>query len=91
VNRVELENHIDEAIELGRPYVFLGMGGDPNARRQRLLGHHKGPYGLVVGWNGNCNIVMFGSHALGEYLDSLPTDVFGVETDLALEINKEKR
>lgn len=89
MNRTDLETHVQECIDRDRPKIFLSMDGDPDARRQRLLGHHKGPYGVVVGHRSPCNVVMFNTKVLRSYLDQLPTHEFGALTDLACEISNE--
>ena len=87
MNRTDLETHVQECLDKNRPQIFLLIDGDPDARRQRLLGHRKGPYGVVVGHRPPCNVVMFSASVLREYLDQLPTHEFGALTDLALEVS----
>ena len=86
MNREDLEKHVQNCIDACCYQVFLLMDGDPNARRQRLLGHHKGPYGRVVGHVSPCNVVMFNAMDVGAYLDQLPTHEFGAMTDVSCEI-----
>ena len=90
MTRIELESHVSDCLSQGKPYVFLEMEGDPNATKQRLIGHRKGPYGYVVGYNGpRCcfNVVMFDAERLQEYLDSLPVDIVSGDEKLPLHVS----
>ncbi len=93
MKRTELEDHVAQAIQNHKPYVFLEMEGDPNATKQRLIGHRKGPYGYVVGYNGPrsmYNIVMFDSARLQAYLDYLPLAEFSGHDEMPLHISTDK-
>lgn len=66
-------------------WIFLRMNGDPMSSRQRLLGHHRGPKGWVVGHKSPDNIVRFNSELVLEYLDNLPTESLSWDDDVSAE------
>jgi hypothetical protein len=86
MTREQLEQYVNQRVATGEQYLFLRMNGDPNGRRQKLLGHKWGPYGWCVGHESPDNIVRFNAEYVQEYLDELPVEKLGGSDEVYCEI-----
>jgi len=74
MTRAQLEAICLASLDAGKDFIELEIPGDPSARRCRLFGHHTGPRGTVIGWNGNNVTCRFDASKVLEYIDTLPID-----------------
>jgi len=75
MKRFDLETLCIQALYARKP-VRLVMRGTPDARRVRLFGHQRGPYGKVVNWQGNDIIAEFDPEHVLNCLDNIPLEVY---------------
>ena len=84
MTREKLELEISDAIHLGREWIYFLIPGDVEAARQRLIGHHFGPYGRVVGNSKSRNVVCFNAPYISEYMEELPHNKLEADAELNL-------
>lgn len=67
--RQQIELACLEALDADRTFIDVSIPGDPSAKRHRLFGHHCGPRGTTIGWNGNDVIVRYDASIVLKYID----------------------
>lgn len=86
MNRRELEEAVQKAVDNGQDWLYMLIEGTPDAARQHLLGPRFGPKGWVVGHKRPDNLVRFNTRYVQEYLDELPPSQLGYSEEVGCEL-----